>query len=562
LKRSLSGLISITLLGTALAACADPTATPSEESASEKPAAPAAETAPAQTDETPDPYKKFEPPIQMSTLYAIDESNSFIEGEDAENNPMHQLFLDVMGIDVKAKIVTTPSSREEKLQLAITSKDIPDFAIVNQSKLNQLIRGDMVEDLTEVYEKYASDNLREVLEQNDKKLFEPAMRDGKIYALPAPTTIYDYTPVLWIRKDWREKLGLPEPATMEQVFDMAEQFTRNDPDGNGQPDTLGLYMNKDLNGLNFILNAYGVYPDTSNTLSNMWMKDAQGNYFNGSTDPNAKPVFERLNALYEMGAIDKEFAIKDAAKANELIAAGKIGIYFGQFFSPLWPLIDSKKNNPAAEWEAFHVPAAEGQGTFAPGVPQNAYGWVYVKKGFEHPEALVTMMNHLSDGYGAPWLVEDGPTAFQQTYEKVAADPKYANKGLNNWMPLQIAGNINWGPVFKEAFDKGDKEGPAAKRADYLRVLQDGIDGWGWKKTYLEGYFKTEYEQVRYPDYSGPPTDTLVKTESILNKEKLEAYIAFIMGARPVEEFDDFVATYNKLGGSKIAEEMKAYDNE
>ncbi|TLS49497.1 extracellular solute-binding protein [Paenibacillus antri] len=552
-----AGSLSVVLLGTVLSACADPTATQEEtaQQGSTEPAAPAA-SAP------PDPYKKFDPPIAMSTLYAIDESNAFPEGEDPENNPMHQLFLDEMGIDVKAKIVTTPSSREEKLQLAITSRDIPDFAIVNQSKLNQLIRGDMAEDLTDVYEKYASDNLREVLEQNGKKLFEPAMRDGKIYALPAPTTIYDYTPVLWVRKDWREKLGLPEPTTMEQVFDMAEKFTTDDPDGNGKNDTLGLYLNKDLNGVNFILNAFGVYPDTNNTNANMWIKDAQGNYFSGSTDPNAKPVFERLAKLYAMGGIDREFAIKDAAKANELIASNQIGIYFGQFFSPLWPLIDSKKNNPSAEWEAFSVPAAEGKGPYVPGVPHNAYGWVYVKEGFEHPEALVTMMNYISDGYGAPWLVEDGPTTFQQTYEKVASDPKYANKGLNNWMPLQIAGNINWGPVFKEAFDSGDKEGPAAKRADYLRMFQEGIDGWGWKKTYLEGYMKTEYDQVRYSDYSGPPTDTLTKTESILNKEKLEAYIAFIMGAREIESFDEFVATYNKLGGSKIADEMKAYDNE
>ncbi|MBB3111756.1 putative aldouronate transport system substrate-binding protein [Paenibacillus phyllosphaerae] len=560
MKKWLAMAMSVNLLAVVISGCSDPTATPSEDNEKQEQAA---TTAPApETSEEANPFKKFNPPIEMSTLYAIDEANTFPAGDNAENNPMHQLFLDEMGIDVKAKIVTTPSSKEDKLQLAITSHDIPDFAIVNQSKLNQLIRGDMVEDLTEVYEKYASDNLREVLEQNDKKLFAPAMRDGKIYALPAPTTIYDYMPVLYIRKDWREKLGLPEPTTMDQVLDMAEKFTTGDPDGNGAQDTLGLYMNKDLNSLNYIFNAYGVYPDTSISLSNMWLKDQDGNYYNGSTDPKAKPILERLNRLYDMGAIDKEFAIKDAGKANEFIASNKIGIYFGLFFSPLSPLVDSVKNNPNAEWEALSVPAAEGQGSFIPGAPYNAYGWVYVKKGFEHPEALVTMMNYISDGYGAPWLVKDGPTSFQQGYEKVASDPKYANKGLNNWMPLQIAGNINWGPIFKEAYEKGDKEGPAAKRADYKRMFQEGIDGWGWKKTYLEAYLKTEYESVRYPDYSGPPTETLSKTESILNKEKTEAYIAFIMGARPLEEFGDFVETFNKLGGSKIASEMIAFEQE
>ena len=96
----------------------------------------------------------------------------------------------------------------------------------------------------------------------------------------------------------------------------------------------------------------------------------------------------------------------------------------------------------------FSVPAAAGKGDFVPGTPLNTLGWLYVRKGFEHPEALVTMMNYLTDGYGAPWLVKNGPTAFQKTYEATAKDPKYAGKGLNNWMPMQLAGSINWGPEF------------------------------------------------------------------------------------------------------------------
>ncbi len=554
-------LLGVTVLVSTAAACSNGGTNAPDTAAKDQAAN---QTEAKQTDEAPDPYKKFDPPITMSTIFSADtstEGGKFPDGESFENNPMHQLFLDTMGINVTAKITTTPGAREDKLQLAITSKDIPDFAYVNQTKLNQLIRGDMVEDLTDAYNKYASANLKQVLEQNDKKLFAPAMRDGKIYALPDPTTIYDYTPVLWVRKDWMDKLKLSAPKTMEDVFAMAKAFTTEDPDGNGKNDTLGLYLDKDLTGLNFMMNAYGVYPDTSVSQANMWIKDKDGHYMNGSTDPGAIPVFEQLSELYKIGAIDKEFAIKDDKKESENIAAGKLGLFFGYFYSPLGDIRDSVRNNPKADWVPFSVPAAAGKGDFVPGTPLNAYGWLYVKKGFAHPEALVTMMNYVTDGYGAPWLVKNGPTVFQKTYEATAKDPKYANKGLNNWMPMQLAGNINWGPEFKKDFEAGDKNGPSAKRADYVRMFQPGVEGWAWKKVYLEGYFKAEYPKVRYSDYSGPPTPTLTRTESILNKEKLESYIAFIMGAKPVSEFNAFADRYNKLGGTKIAEEMSDFDN-
>ncbi len=60
--------------------------------------------------------------------------------------------------------------------------------------------------------------------------------DGKFYSVPISAQSF----AMFIRKDWREKLGLPQPKTWDDVRKMAEAFTKNDPDGNGKDDTFGM----------------------------------------------------------------------------------------------------------------------------------------------------------------------------------------------------------------------------------------------------------------------------------------------------------------------------------
>ncbi|VTR30918.1 Lipoprotein lplA [Serratia fonticola] len=47
---------------------------------------------------------------------------------------------------------------------------------------------------------------------------------------------------LFVRKDWREKLGLPQPKTWQDVATLAKAFTTQDPDGNGKSDTYGFLL--------------------------------------------------------------------------------------------------------------------------------------------------------------------------------------------------------------------------------------------------------------------------------------------------------------------------------
>lgn len=498
-----------------------------------------------------DKMKCYDPVITL-TFNKSEVVTDYSEGQDAQNNTMYQMWEDIMGIHVENSILCPSSAMTEKMQLAINTNDIPDFGIVDVTMMATLIRNDMVEDMTDIYNDWATDNLKTVTGQSNNALFVPVTSNGRYMAIPVVNTLGDYYPIMWMRSDWLEALNLEAPKTMDEALDIAMKFGTEDPDGNGQADTYGLYLDKDLNGLDNILSAYEVY-----SRDEYWVKQDDGTFIAGCTDEKAKVPLGKLADMYAAGAIDPQFAVKDAAKEEELIAAGKIGIYIGYFYNPLGVMKDCVKNVEGADWIAVPMPPAEGVDAYKPGVPLNVYGYLYVKKGIEHPEAAIVMMNHVCDGFAAPDLAAE-PTEFYTKFNELVLSGNAS--GGNNLMPFQMQSNINWGKKFVAAIEAGE-EHVEGKDADFQNVISTELDpemSWAWKKVYLEGYLVIDFDNVCYSDYAGAPTDTAVKTQSLLNTQKLTDYIAIIMGNQPVDYFDTFVETFNNIGGSKIAEEIAA----
>ncbi len=59
------------------------------------------------------------------------------------------------------------------------------------------------------------------------------------------------------RKDWVNTLGLKAPQTLDDVYAMLKAFTLNDPDKDGQANTVGFGEEQSVRGFNFILAANG-----------------------------------------------------------------------------------------------------------------------------------------------------------------------------------------------------------------------------------------------------------------------------------------------------------------
>ena len=141
--------------------------------------------------------------------------------------------------------------------------------------------------------------------------------------------------------------------------------------------------------------------------------------------------------------------------------------------SPLTCLLytskDCVKNVEGADWVAVKMPPAEGVASYKPGVALNVYGYMYAKKGIEHPEAVVKMMNQVCDGFAAPDLAKE-PTEFYTKFNELALDDAIRTAGPNNLMPFQMQSNINWGEKFTAAVEAGE-EHVEGKDADYQNVI-------------------------------------------------------------------------------------------
>ncbi len=496
-----------------------------------------------------DKLKHYDETITLT--YAKSEVvTDYPSGQDAQNNALYDMWEELMGIHVENQITASLDNFNEKMNLAITTGEIPDFAVVDASTMQSLMENELVQDMSEYYDVWGTDKLKENLGDKEDEIWSACTKDGKAYGIPVINTVGDQLWELWIRKDWLDALGLEEPKTIEEFWDMCEAFTTQDPDGNGEQDTYALYMDKDLLGVDALLAAYGAY-----TQDDYYVKQEDGSYIAGCTDTKAAEGLKELAYLYEIGGIDPEFAVKDNTTAESLIAEGKVGVYVGHFFSA-GTLKNCYENVEGSDWVAVPMPGVE-EGTYESGVLANVYGYMYCSSTCEHPEAIITMLNWVCEGYADP----TPGNAFYEKYNELAKDAELSAAGLNNLMPFQMASNINWGEVFEEAIANGD-EHVDGKDADYQNVISTELDdgtSWTWKKIYLEGYQALDFENIRYSDYMGAPTETATKKQAILDDEKLKMYIAMIMGETSVDQFSEFVSQYDKLGGSEICNEIKEY---
>lgn len=121
----------------------------------------------------------------------------------------------------------------EKLALLLASSDIPSVLISGKSpEFLNAVANDEFWDVSDYIKDYQN------LSQIPETVFLNASINGKLYGVPRSRDLgrngFGY------RLDWLNNLGLKEPETLDELYDMLTGFTYDDPDGNGKDDTYGL----------------------------------------------------------------------------------------------------------------------------------------------------------------------------------------------------------------------------------------------------------------------------------------------------------------------------------
>lgn len=514
--------------------------------------------------EQADPFGKYDPAITVHFVRDTDDTldaNYFSQFPDKTmtDNLWTDLYRDELGIIVEYDwIVKGGDEYDQKLNIALATGDIPEFVSVTPLQVKQLAEAGLIMPLDDVYEQYASDLTKSVLMETGTAPFDAATIDGKLYALPEVDSTLMLADIIWIRADWLEQLGLPEPKTMDELVSTMEAFCAADFDGNGVNDTIGMGIAKDLwaglFGLRGFFNAYESYPT-------IWVEDENGQLVYGSTLPATKDALAKLNEMYQKGLIDPEFGVKDSGKVAEATTAGKCGILYGAQWNSIYPL-QSSYDLSGANWKAIPIVSATGAPVKAQ-TDVGTVGWVVARADCEHPEALVKLFNmFLEKNWGE--TNENGvyyaPLDSESIWKLSPVVPTKPDKNIDAYMALEEArktgdySNVT-GEAYSilkklEAFEAGSKEGFAM---------------WGWERIYGHGGaygVLADYQEaglLQNEMFVGAPTDTMTERMSTIEALQDEVFTKIILGEAPVDDFDKFVQDFYALGGTEITAEVNEW---
>ena len=468
-------------------------------------------------------------------------------GETIEHNRWNTLYEEELNITYTYEI-TAPNSDQynQTLRLAMASDDLPDiFQVFHASDMKQLMDAGAIEELGPLYEEYGSDLLKSIIESETDKVFLPAMKDGKIYGIPMKMPSTNGYNHLWIREDWLEKLELPRPETMDDVYEIAKAFVEQDPDGNGQPDTYGLQFDS-----TFRHNAAGFFWGFgANSRSGFWIE--KGDRVEMSVvQPEMKNALKMLSKMYEEGLIDREFGVKDQSKGFEPVVAGKTGMFYG----PHWMAFTIERtlaNDPDARWIVVPLPTETGEPVTIP-LNISADGYLVVKKGTPHPENLIKMMNVYVDKLF-------GPNA---EFNKYFADGNL--EGIYGFGPVYTLDpmiDLKAHQDIKRALEEGTTDQLTGTAAGFYKSMEEG----SWSNKMMFGPVDTPFAFVdqTYPDqviwnaYTGAPTPTQVARGSNLEELIDTQMTSIIIGKVDADSgFDQLVEDWKAQGGDDITREV------
>ncbi|MBW7453426.1 extracellular solute-binding protein [Paenibacillus sepulcri] len=516
----------------------------------------------ASTSNTPeiDTNGKYQKPVTMTWAVQTAAASKLLDNETWEDNRWSRLIKDKLNIDLQVAFSADSSTDayKNKLNAVIASGDLPDiFKTQDANVFLQLAQNGQLADLTDVYNKYASDSLKEY-QKRFPDSFKGATVNGKLYAIPRMNDNFHEAPFLWIREDWLKNTNSQPPKTIEEMVALAEKFATGDPDGNGiNGDTYGLALNKDLIRQNHgsilgLVSAFGV-PGRDES---MFYRDENAKMTFAWIQPNMKAALSLLADMYKKGLINKEFTSKDESALVEDITSGKIGMAYGSNWGTWYPYNNVYKKDGVIV-HPYSIPTESGY-DYKIGIESNAVGQMtMVSADFKHPEAAINILNLYDQTVNY---------STKEDYLKYWADEQYRLSPVFIDQPGEV-----YAADLLEAFDKGSSDGlpPAAKPLyDYIAGFENGSlakddNAFGtWGQMSRSGSLPIVLNKY-IPDKAivqsilgiQRPDEWLTNVAS-LDTLTITAFTNIITGAKPVDYFDTFVQQWLKAGGQQTLDEL------
>ncbi|MDD9271418.1 extracellular solute-binding protein [Paenibacillus sp. GCM10023248] len=473
------------------------------------------------------------PITDKTAALSILATNAWTNNVDLNQAPIVQEISKRAGITVNWELLP-PSTYQDAISPRLAAgADLPDIIYqLDQDQTMKNIQGGLFKPLNDYIEKYGV---------NIKKLFEkyPALKaslttpDGKIYYLPQLAVTKNYMPTFMVNVRWLEKLGLQEPATLDEFTDMLRKFKSGDPNGNGKADEIPFSV---AGGQ--LANAFG--PVFGLDLANNFYADKDGKVHYSYYEPNYKEYLTYLNGLYKEGLLEPDFASVTADQITSKFSQNITGATFNfswytsmvysklfKDYDPAKPLIKGIAPFKGPHGDPYYVGRNPITGIF--GVSKNA----------KDPELAFKFLDYASSEEAKEvyvWGLQG------QTYEVVDGKKQFTEKGKDN--------------DFIQKFGINPVNLPIEQSVEATDVL---VAPWHAKiDKEMEKYIKAPFPFVyALPAEASTENTVMPDITTYVN----EMNIKFITGKESLDKFDSYIKTLRSMGVEDVVKGRQAqYD--
>ncbi|AIQ47911.1 sugar ABC transporter substrate-binding protein [Paenibacillus sp. FSL R7-0273] len=415
------------------------------------------------------------------------------------------------------------ASKEERITTALASGELADIVtltMMTNSSVRSSLKSGLFWDVSPYLDDY--DNLSKIAPE----IREAASIEGVLYGVPFQKNLARSG--LIMRKDWLDKLGLPVPTTLDEVYEVARAFTEDDPDGNGVKDTTGFGDRSDLRYSSFkTLSSYFGTP-------NGWKVDESGKFIPEFDTPEYMETLNFSKKLYENGYLAQDFAVTAKTDQQQQFAQGKTGIYTG--------MVDISSLRTLSQ---------------------------DLQEGLE-----LVPINKISNGDGKYHIWSEGSgvgglMAFPKSEVKTEAELKrllqFVNDLIDEEAFMLMTGGIEgthyeydengaYKILDKELWQADVQPFSSSRPSEIAYTLKDANP-----EKQLANELIRENDQYAVFDPT-VPLDSATNNEQGTELAKIitDATFKYIMGQATEDDFKKAVQTWKDSGGSKIAEEYEA----
>ncbi|CAM3425986.1 extracellular solute-binding protein [Paenibacillus lupini] len=568
MKRNLALLLSAALLGVSLTACSSSNDSSNNNvKASSSPDSDSSASPALSGDDLA--FSKFPKPVDVHIGMVVDPTDKTLpEGDSVSNNQYTRYLKDNYNINVIVDwTAATGNDFKQKVSLTIASGKLPDGMVVDdRSFMTKAASSGLLYDIGDLFDQYASKQVKDIMASTEGRALENASYKGKMVSLPNITVDTDGVHVMWIRKDWLDKLSLPVPKTIADLEKTAKAFMDNKlggdktigiagPSKNTFPYSTFLVSSNNMAGFDPIFGANDAYPG-------YWLDNGDGTVSYGTTSENTKKTLAVLADWYKKGLIDPEVGTRD--NTGDPINANQTGIFFGPWWNGGYGNGDSFKNDPTANWQAYPVYSDDGKWNTHMKTTGSTYTIISKNAKPDVVKAIMIMNNalvrdeatfDLSVAVGWYPLRNVMAAANETEYEyteltkvlKGEAEPEDYNVP-NSLYKLMYADAKKVRDVVKPPYDElGVSNFSTANFGDFQRLYSLLIGDRPFATTPIDKkVYSVTYNQ----------TPTMETKWANLKKMEDETVLKIILGQQPIDSFDKFVKDWKSQGGDEITAEV------